>query len=156
MRHGDPQNPKVQYSFKIFLKGELNIDGLILGFPVLDKEPFEFEFEFVNMDTCWYFKLLGVRMPRAEAYERVRYKEATSRWRQEPQIGYSGPPHSIRTMRETGHREISVAQRLLWICCVYEDSGGPSRAGLRRYGRDRCPRNHTFRQESTACSARHV
>ena len=47
-------NPSEICSFKVIPKGESHIDGLVIGLPVLDREPFGFEV--VNMDTCWYFK----------------------------------------------------------------------------------------------------
>ena len=94
-RQGAPENPSEIFTYKVFPKGESNIVGLFLGFPVLDREPFGFEFS--NMDTCWYFKKIDVQMPKAEMHDRARYKKAASQWRLEPQIG--GRPSGPESMR---------------------------------------------------------
>ena len=84
---GDRANPRQQISFKVFPKGQSNVDGLIIGMPVLDNVPFGMGL--VNMDTCWYLKRLDVQMPKAEAHDRLMYKRDVEAWDQEPQIGKS-------------------------------------------------------------------
>ena len=95
-RQGDPTNPKRGISFKVFPKGVSHIDGLILGFPVLDVEPHGFGL--VNLETSWFSKGLGVYMPKAEVDDQARYKHDVVRWKQEPQVGRSGPQESVRAM----------------------------------------------------------
>ena len=50
-RPGDKANPRQNVSFKVFPKGQSNVDGLIIGMPVLDNMPFGMGM--VNMDSCW-------------------------------------------------------------------------------------------------------
>lgn len=44
---GDRVNPGKQIVCKVFPKGQSNVDGLIIGMPVLDKMPFGMEL--INM-----------------------------------------------------------------------------------------------------------
>ena len=125
-RVGDKANPRQQISFKVFPKGRSNVDGLIIGMPVLDKMPFGMEM--INMDTCWYLKRLDVQMRKAEAHDRLRYKRDVEAWNREPQIGRSAGKDSFRSIAESCSH-IKPAQRLLGLCCVYNGEDEPIEPG---------------------------
>ena len=113
-RTGDPDNPKRPISFKVFPKGVSNLEGVIVGFPVLDVEPHGFGL--VNMDTCWFFKGLGVYMPKAEIAERARFKNAVALWFQEPQSGRRHPPDSVRAVAESSTHHATLAAIQAGLC----------------------------------------
>ena len=107
-------NPVQNVSFKVFPKGQSNVDGLIIGMPVLDRQPFGWDM--INMDTCWYLKRFDVQMPKAEAHDRLRYRRDVEQWRKEPVLGRG--KEGYHSIAETSSH-VGIAEKLLGLCCVY-------------------------------------
>ena len=76
--HGAQSGPVQDLYFQIFPKGACSFPGVIVGFPVLDCQPFGLGWTI--HPTVHTFQALGVSLPRLELGRRAEYRAARKRF----------------------------------------------------------------------------
>ena len=71
---GADSGPTKDLCFKVFPRGTCQVPGVIIGFPVLDAEPYGLGW--VTQPTMRFFSALRVSLPRLELERRNQYVEA--------------------------------------------------------------------------------
>ena len=97
---GDVANPSEDVYFKILPKGSSNIPGILLGYLLLDVEPYGFGWE--RKVRSHYFTRLKVHPLRGELHRRKDHTEAVKQWHTEDVEGsQSGKEKVCRIAEQT-------------------------------------------------------